>query len=112
MAAWFSFAEENFLDYLLIFWLFWSVAIVLIVNSVLTFFGPLQPRVHLWEQARRAVSGAPLAGAVPGGAEGCQWLNTGLNWVFLHYPKFPEFVDDWIRALNEQVVKLGVSASI
>ena len=104
---WFEW-DDYLLDILLFGWFGWAVVIIFIVNTVLTFFGPLQPRVHsTWD--RKDVVGGGSKTPVVAGVESCNWLNTGLNWIYLHYDRFPEFVDIWVKALNEQVSKLGVS---
>lgn len=105
----FSDWDDNLLDVLLFGWIGWAVLVVLVVNAVLTFFGPLQPRVARWEK-KEGVSGAPVE--VETGAESTRWLNSGLNWFYLHYDSVPEFIELWVKSLNEQVVKLGVSFSV
>ncbi|CAG2251609.1 unnamed protein product [Mytilus edulis] len=100
----FSDWDDNLLDVLLFGWIGWAVLVVLVVNAVLTFFGPLQPRVARWEK-KEGVSGAPVQ--VETGAESTRWLNSGLNWFYLHYDSVPEFIELWVKSLNEQVVKLG-----
>ncbi|CAC5415083.1 unnamed protein product [Mytilus coruscus] len=100
----FSDWDDNLLDVLLFGWIGWAVLVVLIVNAVLTFFGPLQPRVARWEK-KEGVSGAPVE--VETGAETTRWLNSGLNWFYLHYDSVPEFIELWVKSLNEQVLKLG-----
>lgn len=98
--------DDHILDILLFGWIGWAAIIFLVVNGVLTFFGPLQPRMNV-DRVKEGKSGATVAAGT--GNESCQWLNSALNWFYLHYDKFPEFVDAWVKALNEQVVKLGVS---
>lgn len=107
ITAWlFSDWDDNLLDVLLFGWIGWAVLVVIIVNAVLTFFGPLKPR-DSWDQSTKGVSGAIVVEKT--GAETCQWLNSALNWFYLHYDKFPEFVDAWVLGLNDQTTKLGVS---
>lgn len=102
----FSDWDDNLLDVLLFGWIGWAVLVVLIVNAVLTFFGPLQPRVARWEK-KEGASGAPIEDE--SGAETTRWLNSGLNWFYLHYDNIPEFIELWVKSLNDQVLKLGVS---
>ncbi|XP_022321163.1 phospholipid transfer protein C2CD2L-like isoform X5 [Crassostrea virginica] len=105
ITAWlFSDWDDNLLDVLLFGWIGWAVLVVIIVNAVLTFFGPLKPR-DSWDQSTKGVSGAIVVEKT--GAETCQWLNSALNWFYLHYDKFPEFVDAWVLGLNDQTTKLG-----
>lgn len=107
ITAWlFSDWDDNLLDVLLFGWIGWAVLVVIIVNAVLTFFGPLKPR-DSWDQSTRGVPGTIVVEKT--GSESCQWLNSALNWFYLHYDKFPEFVDAWVLGLNEQTTKLGVS---
>lgn len=104
--SWFSW-EDHMLDVLLFVWVVLGVCMYFVCNAVLTFFGPLAPRMH-WERSREGTSGvAAIAGTH--GHENCQWLNSALSWFYLHYSKFPDVVQDWIVALNDQVQKLGVS---
>lgn len=107
LTSWlFSDWDDNLLDILLFGWIGWAVLIVFIVNAVLTFFGPLQPRVARWEK-KEGVTGTPVEDHT--GAETSRWFNSGLNWFYIHYEYVPEFVELWVKSLNEQVVKLGVS---
>lgn len=98
--------DDHLLDFLLFGWIGWAALVVLVVNAVLTFFEPLQPQRE-WARTKEGVPGKKVAAT--GGAESCVWLNSALNWFYLHYDRFPEFVDVWVKALNEQSVKLGVS---
>ncbi|XP_056012261.1 C2 domain-containing protein 2-like isoform X7 [Ostrea edulis] len=105
ITAWlFSDWDDNLLDVLLFGWIGWAVLVVMIVNAVLTFFGPLKPR-DSWDRSTTGVTGAIVIEKP--GSESCQWLNSALNWFYLHYDKFPEFVDAWVLGLNEQTIKLG-----
>ncbi|XP_060073125.1 titin-like [Ylistrum balloti] len=105
ITAWLDW-DDHLLDFLLIGWIGWAALVVMVVNSVLTFFGPLQPRGDFVIRTKEGATGAKVVSGT-GGAESCQWLNSALNWFYLHYEKFPEFVDVWVKALNEQSVKLG-----
>ncbi|XP_033758789.1 LOW QUALITY PROTEIN: phospholipid transfer protein C2CD2L-like [Pecten maximus] len=105
ITAWLDW-DDHLLDFLLIGWIGWAALVVVVVNSVLTFFGPLQPRGDFVVRTKEGATGAKVV-AGTGGAESCQWLNSALNWFYLHYDKFPEFVDVWVKALNDQSVKLG-----
>lgn len=107
MESWFSW-EEHFLDVLLIGWISWAIFIVAVVNAMLTFFGPLQPRIS-WDKSRDGGQTSTTVAHGPQQPESTFWLNSALNWFYLHYNKFPDFIDAWVLALNEQVHKLGVS---
>ena len=107
MESWFSW-EEHFLDVLLIGWISWAFFIVAVVNAVLTFFGPLQPRIS-WDKSKDGGQSTTTVAHGPLQPESTFWLNSALNWFYLHYNRFPEFIDAWVIALNEQVNKLGVS---
>ncbi|KAK3106854.1 hypothetical protein FSP39_001393 [Pinctada imbricata] len=105
ITAWlFSDWDDNLLDVLLFGWIGWAALVIVVVNALLTFFGPLKPR-DTWDSGIKGTTGAVVQAGT--GSESCQWLNSGLNWFYLHYDKFPDFVDAWVKALNEQVVKLG-----
>ncbi|XP_021354892.1 phospholipid transfer protein C2CD2L-like isoform X4 [Mizuhopecten yessoensis] len=105
ITAWLDW-DDHLLDFLLIGWIGWAALVVVVVNSVLTFFGPLQPRGDFVIRTKEGATG-PKVIAGTGGAESCQWLNSALNWFYLHYDKFPDFVDVWVKSLNDQSVKLG-----
>ncbi|WAR05647.1 hypothetical protein MAR_021016 [Mya arenaria] len=77
-----------------------------VVNSLTSFFGPLQPRIS-WDRSK---DGGSSSKAIPQGPlqpESTFWLNSALNWFYLHYEQFPEFVDAWTTSLNQQANKLG-----
>ncbi|XP_060605436.1 uncharacterized protein LOC132757953 [Ruditapes philippinarum] len=105
MQSWFSW-EDHFLDVLLIFWISFGLLIVGVINSITTFFGPLQPRIS-WEKPKDGVSTTVAVAQGPHQPESTFWLNSALNWFYLHYNQFPQFVDAWVQALNEQANKLG-----
>ncbi|XP_052804410.1 phospholipid transfer protein C2CD2L-like isoform X2 [Mya arenaria] len=105
MQSWFSW-EDHFLDFLLFFWISSGLIIVGVVNSLTSFFGPLQPRIS-WDRSK---DGGSSSKAIPQGPlqpESTFWLNSALNWFYLHYEQFPEFVDAWTTSLNQQANKLG-----
>ncbi|XP_045208200.1 phospholipid transfer protein C2CD2L-like isoform X4 [Mercenaria mercenaria] len=105
MQSWFSW-EDHFLDVLLIFWISFGLLIVGVINSLTTFFGPLQPRIS-WEKPKDGGTATVAVSQGPHQPESTVWLNSALNWFYLHYNQFPQFVDAWVQALNEQANKLG-----
>lgn len=98
--------DDNLLDVLFFGWIGWVVLVVIIVNVVLIFFGFLK-FCDSWDQSIRGVLGMIVVEKI--GVEFCQWLNFVLNWFYLYYDKFLEFVDVWVLGLNEQIIKFGVS---
>ncbi|KAL4229375.1 intracellular signal transduction [Mactra antiquata] len=103
--SWFSW-EEHFLDFLLIFWISAGLLIVGVINSLTTFFGPLQPRIS-WDKSKDGLSSHKAVSQGPHSPETTFWLNSALNWFYLHYEEFPQFVNAWVKSLNEQANKLG-----
>jgi len=81
---------------------FTSNLVVGAINLYLRFFG--LPRYG---------KGAASNGAVPQGSGGtpirggetCAWINSALSWIYLHYNSTPEFVDAWLKALNDEARK-------
>ncbi|XP_071111306.1 phospholipid transfer protein C2CD2L-like isoform X5 [Haliotis cracherodii] len=107
-ATWYSKLrwEDHFLDILLIGWFCWCSVIVIVINSFVSFVGPLQRRLPS-ETLRVKEAGAKPALPKGPGIETCQWFNTALNWFYLHYYHSADFLDEWIKSLNEQMTKLG-----
>ena len=101
--------DSYVLDLLLFSWCALSVIVVVTVNAVVSAFGPMQKQPRDWDsrgsglKEGESLTGAPLA------IESAKWFNNALNWFYLHYYYSPEFVDDWLNSLNEQLLKLGVS---
>ena len=104
--SWFSW-EDHFLDFLLVFWISGGILIIGVVNSLTSFFGPLQPRIS-WAKSKTDTTSSAIEKQGPHEAETTFWLNSALNWFYLHYNYVPEFVDAWITSLNDQANKLGV----
>lgn len=98
--------DSYVLDLLLLGWCTFCFLIILAVNAIVAAFGPLQRRPR--EKIRGDTEGESLSGAVLP-LETAKWFNDAVNWFYLHYYYSPEYVDDWLRALNEQLTKLGVS---
>ncbi|KAH9491406.1 hypothetical protein Btru_031267 [Bulinus truncatus] len=99
--------DSYVLDLLLLGWCTLCFIVILAVNAIVAAFGPLQrqPREKFREitEGETSLTGAALP------LETAQWFNNAVNWFYLHYYHAPEFVDEWVKSLNEQVVKLGVS---
>ncbi|XP_067679953.1 phospholipid transfer protein C2CD2L-like isoform X9 [Haliotis asinina] len=107
-ATWYSKLrwEDHFLDILLIGWFCWCSVIVIVINSFVSFVGPLQRRLPSETLRAKEVGAKPALPKGPG-IETCQWFNTALNWFYLHYYHSADFLDEWIKSLNEQMTKLG-----
>ncbi|XP_046554285.1 phospholipid transfer protein C2CD2L-like [Haliotis rubra] len=107
-ATWYSKLrwEDHFLDILLIGWFCWCSVIVIVINSFVSFVGPLQRRLPSETLRAKEVGAKPALPKAPG-IETCQWFNTALNWFYLHYYHSADFLDEWIKSLNEQMTKLG-----
>ena len=102
----FSIRRVDILDMLFLAWLLVAFLVVGAINIYLKFFG----RPKLRDGAGGSTIGGFFApGSGPGvGGESCQWVNSLLSWLYLHYDTCPEFVDTWIRSLNEQTRKQTV----
>lgn len=94
----FSWSRVDFLDMLFLGWLLAAFLVVGAIHLYLRFFG--HPK------SRRGITEANTVTAKNG--ESLEWLNTALSWLNQHYSNTPEFVDAWIRALNEQARKQQV----
>lgn len=106
MTSWFNW-EDHFLDFLLVFWISGGLVVVGVINSLTQFFGPLQPRIS-WDRSKDGATSVVSKPQGPAEPETTLWLNSALNWFYLHYNHFPAFVDAWIASLNAQANKLGV----
>ncbi|CAL1543471.1 unnamed protein product [Lymnaea stagnalis] len=96
--------DSYVLDLLLLGWCTLCFVVILAVNAIVAAFGPLQRQPR--EKLRETIEGESLTGAaLP--LETAQWFNSAVNWFYLHYYHAPEFVDEWVNSLNEQVIKLG-----
>ena len=114
-SGWFSRLtwEDHILDILLFGWIAQCFMVYVVVSALHTFVGPLQRRPTSPGESVKEGGGGTYAErtvvAVAYHVEPCNWLNTALNWGYLHYYYRPEWVDQWVNALNEQVARLGVS---
>ncbi|XP_041372929.1 phospholipid transfer protein C2CD2L-like isoform X3 [Gigantopelta aegis] len=112
-AGWFARLtwEDHVLDILLFGWIVQCLMVYVVVSALHTFVGPLQRRPTSAGDAYKEGGGGALAERTivcpTYHVEQCNWLNTALNWGYLHYYYRPEWVDQWVSALNEQVAKLG-----
>ncbi|KAK3734741.1 hypothetical protein RRG08_059919 [Elysia crispata] len=100
--------DSYVLDLLLLSWCAASIVVILVVNAVVSAFGPLQKQPKDWDsRGREPREGESLTGA-PLPIESAKWFNNALNWFYLHYYYSPEFVEDWLKSLNEQLLRLGL----
>ena len=104
----FSWRRVDFLDMLFLGWLLAAFIVVGLINIYLRFFGRLKPAGSGVTGGTWGAPGVAVVGA-PGAGESCQWVNSLLSWLYLHYEHTPEFVDCWLKALNEQARKQTVS---
>ncbi|GFO45834.1 C2 domain-containing protein 2-like isoform x5 [Plakobranchus ocellatus] len=99
--------DSYVLDLLLFMWCAASIVVILVVNAIVSAFGPLQKQPKDWDsRGREPREGESLTGAVLP-IESAKWFNNALNWFYLHYYYSPEFVEDWLKSLNEQLLRLG-----
>ena len=96
----FSLRRVDILDMLFLGWLLAAFLVVGAINLYLRFFG-----LPKYRRFRDGVSRDGLLSAGGGAGESCNWLNTTLSWIQLHYNSTPEFVDAWLRALNDHAKK-------
>lgn len=93
----FSWSRVDFLDMLFLGWLLCAFLVVGAIHLYLRFFG--HPK-------KKGITGGEDISSKNG--ESLEWLNSALSWLFHHYNNTPEFVDAWIRALNDQSRKQQV----
>ncbi|XP_035828502.1 uncharacterized protein LOC118478624 [Aplysia californica] len=96
--------DSYVLDLLLLGWCTLCLVVIASVNALVAAFGPLQRQPR--DRYREYKEGESLTGAVLP-VETALWFNSAVNWFYLHYYHAPEFVDDWLKSLNEQLGKLG-----
>uniref|UniRef100_A0A0B7BHJ9 C2 domain-containing protein n=1 Tax=Arion vulgaris TaxID=1028688 RepID=A0A0B7BHJ9_9EUPU len=97
--------DSYVLDLLLLGWCTLCLLIILVVNAIVSAFGPLQRRPR--EKNRGDTEGESLTGAVLP-IETAKWFNDAVNWFYLHYYySAPEYIVEWLKSLNEQLIKLG-----
>ena len=106
----FSWRRVDILDMLFLGWLVAAFVVVGAINLYLRFFG--LPRYRKRQAGALEggsapgspgrLSGSPLTSPVVTGGERTEWLNAALSWLYLHYNSTPEFVETWLRALNEE----------
>ena len=103
----FSWRRVDILDMLFLGWLLAAFLVVAAINIYLKFFGRPKGKADAWGGR---IGGAGEGGASsPGVGESCQWVNSVLSWLYLHYDHTPEFIDAWLKSLNEQARKHSVS---
>ena len=94
----FSWQRVDILDMLFLGWLLAAFLVVGCINIYLRFFRGRKDQIS-------GIGGLGFANT----GETCQWINSAISWLFLHYDKTPAFIDCWVRALNEHVKKHNVS---
>ncbi len=107
----FSWRRVDILDMLFLGWLLAAFIVVGCINIYLRFFGRLKPAGSSAQTGVAAGPGGVNTGA-PGAGESCQWVNSLLSWLYLHYEHTPEFIDCWLKALNEQARKQTVCTNL
>lgn len=98
--------DSYVLDLLLIGWCTICVVIIVTVNAIVSAFGPLQRQPQ--EKIRGEREGVSLSGTVLP-VETAKWFNDAVSWFYLHYYYTPEYAEEWLKSLNDQLTKLGVS---
>ncbi|XP_064604423.1 LOW QUALITY PROTEIN: C2 domain-containing protein 2-like [Liolophura sinensis] len=97
-----DFTSDHILDILLFGFIGWAGLCMLVLKAWVLVFGPIQFR-----QTERSREGGQKTSGHTGEGEGLLWLNSTLNWFYLHYNVFPQFVETWLKSLNDQAQKLG-----
>lgn len=107
----FSWRRVDILDMLFLGWLLVAFAVVGLVNLYLRFFGlpkAFQRRRGLDWRSVDGPGSLANSGALRGG-ETVQWINSAVAWIYENYPKRPEFIETWMKALSEEAKKYTVS---
>ncbi|XP_076457701.1 uncharacterized protein LOC143291623 isoform X2 [Babylonia areolata] len=100
------------LDILLLFWCGTAAGVVMTVNSIKNALGPVVRQPAAERMLREPTSGATDGGleavaALAKRGESCQWFNTAISWLYLHYYNAPDYLNQWVDSLNLQLTKLG-----
>ena len=104
----FSLRRVDILDMLFLGWLLAAFLVVGAINIYLKFFG--RPKLRgIGGETGGGFLGFGGVSASAGPGESCQWVNALFSWLYLHYDSSPEFVDNWLRSLNEQARKHTVN---
>ena len=104
----FSWTKVDILDMFFLGWILLAFIAVGVINIVLRFFGPPKRRTRAGDDQTRGLSGVDRG---LGGGETARWVNSTISWLYVHYDTSPELLESWLRALNEQARKLGVSCT-
>ena len=103
--------DSYVLDLLLLGWCVVAAMVVICVKSVKIAISSSTKQVKLTERFRDlpapVIDTLGLSASQRG--ESCKWFNTVLCWTSLHYYHTPLYLDEWVKALNLQLAKLGVS---
>ncbi len=102
----FSWRRVDLLDMLFLGWLLAAFLVVGAINIYLKFFSKSKGKVDAW--GKGTVTGGGGTRTL-GDGESCQWVNSVLSWLYLHYDHTPELIESWLRSLNEQARKHSVS---
>ncbi|KAL8596255.1 hypothetical protein ACOMHN_021295 [Nucella lapillus] len=99
--------DSYVLDILLLMWCGSAAVVAMSINSIKKALGPIT-RQPAYERIREPMdSELASVAALAGKAESCQWFNTAISWLYLHYYNTPEYLDHWVQSLNQQLNKLG-----
>ena len=97
----FSWRQVDIVDLFLVFWIAFGIVAVALVQAYVKLFGGRRPKTV--DRVRPLSS--PKKRLPIGPVESCQWLNSVINWVYLNYNSTPEYVNSWLRGLNDQAKK-------
>lgn len=100
--------DSYVLDILLLGWCGTAAMVYMSVNSIKSALGPVarQPILERFPREQLDSDLASVAELAKKG-ESCQWFNTAISWLYLHYYNTPHYLDQWVQSLNLQLNKLG-----
>ena len=106
--------DSYVLDLLLVAWCAGAAILMVTINKIKEAVGkPVkQPVDRLLPSSASGVGADGSSGGPSVDGETCQWFNSVVGWLYLHYYHHPTYLDEWVRSLNEQLTKLGVSSPI
>ena len=103
----FSWRQVDILDYFLLGWIVYAFLVVVFVELYFSKLRPSLKKAGFISSDTGQKKRAPTVDLLRG--ESCNWVNSTINWLYLHYSTTPDFVECWLKALNEQCKKQGVS---
>lgn len=109
----FSWRRVDILDMLFLGWVLVAFVVVGLVNLYLRFFGlpkTFQRRRGLDWRSSDGPGSVANNGSIRSG-EPVQWINAAVGWIYENYPKRPEFIETWLKALSAEAKKYTVSES-